>query len=372
MEPDKKGNSQPDNINQKNITNNQSNKKEVLVNQNNNEENPKLYDDISTLIKDIPLNNLNDYYDIETNLFKKRIEKLNLKFYWIYESILGEESNNKLIYPYNKLFLILFKEISLYIEEILRLNKQLNSKSKNEKFYLQKINDYKQKEKDFLINKQEVKNLQRVIRNLEKKNEKLNNEIEKLKKKIFNVNSPTRSYFSNFKSYKSNVLNSAKYNKFNKTSNMYYSGNVTEQGSVMSSISNKISNKTFVNKNHVSKGKIGTNRVHSNSNLKTQNKNMPLDNEKDFINIGIEQCEDEINNLNLIENLLMKSYDNKKKGFNKGKHKSYKKFTPEKYSINNQASYTSYKKNIFANNRYKKSNKSIDFKVGSVSSNNKI
>ena len=78
---------------------------------------------------------------------------MNLKFYWIYESVIGD-NNNDLLYPYNKLFLILFKELSLYIEEIVRLNKQLNLKNKNEKYYIQRINDYKQKEKDFIQNKQ--------------------------------------------------------------------------------------------------------------------------------------------------------------------------------------------------------------------------
>ena len=107
-------------INQKqNIDNNNSN-----ININNNDledqndiiDNKNNTDDLSKLIKEIPLNTLNDYYDIESNLFKKRIEKLNLKFYWIYESLIGEDNNINLLYPYNKLFLILFKEISLYIE----------------------------------------------------------------------------------------------------------------------------------------------------------------------------------------------------------------------------------------------------------------
>ena len=119
------------------------------------------FSDLLSILKEIPLHNLNDYYNIETNVFKKRIEKLNLQFFWIYESILEgqninitDNNNNKqsLIFPYNKLFLILFKEISLYIEEILRLNKQLNAKNKNEKFYMKKLNDYKSKEKEYFIN----------------------------------------------------------------------------------------------------------------------------------------------------------------------------------------------------------------------------
>ena len=177
-------------------------------NQININENTSNQDELSKLIKEMPINNLNDYYDIETNLFKKRIEKLNLKFYWIYESVLGgEDSNNNLIYPYNKLFLILFKEISLYIEEILRLNKQLNLKNKNEKFYIQKLNDYKQKEKDFLQSKHLIKTMERNIKNLEKKNEKLKNEIDKLNQKLNSSNSigSTFNSKSNFFTYKNNL-----------------------------------------------------------------------------------------------------------------------------------------------------------------------
>ena len=70
---------------------------------------------IMNLINEMPFENLNDYYDIETSLFLKRIEKLNLKFYWTSECVLNQQD---IKYPYNKLFLILFKEISLYMGNI--------------------------------------------------------------------------------------------------------------------------------------------------------------------------------------------------------------------------------------------------------------
>ena len=333
--------------------------------QNIIEDNPKASDELSLLIKEIPLNNLNDYYDIETNLFKKRIEKLNLKFYWIYESILAEETNNKLLYPFNKLFLILFKEISLYIEEIIRLNKQLNSKTKNEKFYIQKINDYKEKDKDFLFNKQMVKSLQRSIKNLEKNNEKLKNEMQKLNKKAYNINSPKINYNNQYGSFKSSKLS-----KFSKTSNKFFTENsthlITEQGSVMSSGSNKFSNKTFVNKKYDSKGNINTNRINSNSSIYTKTTNISSGNSnKEMIFISINQCVDEINNLNLIENLLKSYYEKKTKYSNKGKNSSFKRFTPEKYDTNNnnQVTYSTYKKNLNNFKKNTKYNKSIDFKT---------
>ena len=84
---------------------------------------------IKSLINSIILNNLNDYYDIETSIFKKKCENLNLKFYWETESLPFQKEIPR---QYIKLFIILFKEISLYIEEIERLNKQLREKDKNE------------------------------------------------------------------------------------------------------------------------------------------------------------------------------------------------------------------------------------------------
>ena len=115
---------------------------------------------IKNLINSIPLSNLNDYYDIETSLFKKKCENLNLKFYWETESL---NFQKEIPHPYYKLFLILFKEISLYIEEIERLNKQLREKDKIKLFSIQnnlKENDDKNSTKsDNEIVKKENKQL---------------------------------------------------------------------------------------------------------------------------------------------------------------------------------------------------------------------
>ena len=213
-----------------------------------NENSKNNISDISTILKEIPLHNLNDYYSIETSVFKKRIEKLNLQFFWIYESILeGQSTNNSsdnntntnskqnLIFPYNKLFLILFKEISLYIEEIIRLNKQLNTKNKNEKFYIKKMNEYKNKEKEFFINKQIIKTLQRNFKNSEKNIEKLKKENEKLSKKLFNAkyshfknNNENKNSVNNninnkygFRVSINNNVNNYRYNNFQKANTIY-------------------------------------------------------------------------------------------------------------------------------------------------------
>ena len=148
--------------------------KTLTPTQNNNndlENNNNSEDSFVELLNSIPLNNLNDYYDIETSAFKKRCDKLNLKFYWETESLANQK---EIPYPYNKLFIILFKEISLYIEEIERLNKQLRQKNKNEKYYQERIFEYSQKEKDNALVKQMLKNLERTNKLLEKKKKNIN------------------------------------------------------------------------------------------------------------------------------------------------------------------------------------------------------
>ena len=143
------------------LTNPEKNPKNESIKENPN--------DIINLINSTPFENLSEYYDLESSIFLKRIEKLNLKLFWTSEYLLN---NQEIKYPYNKLFLILFKQISLYVEEIARLNKQLKLKNKNEKYMKIKMAKMKEKEKENILNKQMIKNLQRNNRILEKKNEK--------------------------------------------------------------------------------------------------------------------------------------------------------------------------------------------------------
>ena len=74
--------------------------------------------------------------------------------------------------------MILFKEISLFIEEILRLNKQLKLKTKNENYYRKKLEQYVLKEKQFISYQKSMENNQRTINLLNKTNEKFKTDIE--------------------------------------------------------------------------------------------------------------------------------------------------------------------------------------------------
>ena len=51
------------------------------------------FSEISSIIKEIPLHYLNDYYNIETSIFRKKIETLNSQFFYTYESALNNNNN---------------------------------------------------------------------------------------------------------------------------------------------------------------------------------------------------------------------------------------------------------------------------------------
>ena len=158
--------------------------------QNTNEDNNNNVS-IVALLNEMPLNTLGEYYDVETSIFKKRIDKLNLKFYYESEALVHCKEIPK---PYNKLFLILFKEINLFTEEIDRLNSIIRDKNKNEKYFKEKIYELTQKEKDRILTKQTLKNYQINNKLLEKRlkektviEDKLKTELDKTKHLLQNV-----------------------------------------------------------------------------------------------------------------------------------------------------------------------------------------
>ena len=98
-----------------------------------NNNNFKIENTICSLIDLISDNDLNFFYqDNNTSNFKHNIDQLNLKFYLETEKILSSEGNYN---NNNKLFLILFKQINLYIKEIERLNSILINQAKEPNFF---------------------------------------------------------------------------------------------------------------------------------------------------------------------------------------------------------------------------------------------
>ena len=151
--------------------------------------NLKVHNTISNLIDVINENNLNFFYQDNTSSFKYNIDQLNLKFYLETEKILS--STEKTYHNENKLFLILFKQINLYIREIERLNTVLIDQAKEPNLLKKKMVIISQKKSDLETKEMLIQTLKTTIKSLEKKLSKLifseNNlkeENEKLKKDL--------------------------------------------------------------------------------------------------------------------------------------------------------------------------------------------
>ena len=89
--------------------------------------------------EDLNFNILNNIYLKEDSSFKKTIDKLNVKFYSETNKYLGIKS--EIEKSQDNLFLILFKQISFYIEEIEKLNIRLREKDEKEKVFKNKIDE---------------------------------------------------------------------------------------------------------------------------------------------------------------------------------------------------------------------------------------
>ena len=154
---------------------------------------------VSKILDNITKNSLSSFYDSESE-FKNKIDSLNLKFYLETEKYLCNQ--NKKIKTQTSLFIILFKQIIIYIEEIERLNLIIIHKKYKPENIIKRTDDITQKQKEFqtkedIINalkksqsNMEAKLLQALINenNLNKKIEQLQREIEIYKNKIISMN----------------------------------------------------------------------------------------------------------------------------------------------------------------------------------------
>ena len=180
--------SQPSTLIINNVNGINTNQYDINI-ENQLNDNLKIQNTICNLIDVINDNNLNFYYQDNKSSFKYNIDQLNLKFYLETEKILS--SIDKKIYNENKLFLILFKQITLYIKEIERLNSVLIGQSKDPNFLKKKLVIFSQKKNDLETKEMLIQSLKTTIKSLEKKlseliesENNLREENDKLKKEI--------------------------------------------------------------------------------------------------------------------------------------------------------------------------------------------
>ena len=122
-------------------------------------------------IDDMKQNVLNLYYD-KNSSFKQKIDNLNLKFYLETEKYLNNNKSND-NYRNQKLqanlFIILFQQINIFIEEIERLNKIILDNKFRKETILQRTNELNEKKQNILIKDNLIQSLKKSNTNTEKK-----------------------------------------------------------------------------------------------------------------------------------------------------------------------------------------------------------
>ena len=199
--------------------------KNIQIKKNNNSnknisiDNMQTIEAICNIIDLINDNNLNIIYKEDSSNFKRNIDQLNLKFYLETEKIISSNQNKSkeenTSFNSNKLFLILFKQINLYIKEIERLNgliinsvKDADNMKKKMAIFIRKQNDFETKEQIIRALKFSLNSLEKKLSNVLLSENNLRQEIQKLKKeKDF--------YYEYYKSSKTS--NNNKNNPFNKS-----------------------------------------------------------------------------------------------------------------------------------------------------------
>ena len=173
----------------KSISNNQSlkdfiyNSKNLINSQYNNccntiyfkeEENKAEFQktcNFSYNIDDMKQNILDLYYD-KNSEFKNKIDSLNLQFYLETEKYLNYNKTNDIVHSQKlqaNLFIILFKQINIFIEEIERLNKIIIENKFKKETILQRTLEIKEKNNNFLVKDNLIQSLKQSNINTEKK-----------------------------------------------------------------------------------------------------------------------------------------------------------------------------------------------------------
>ena len=125
--------------------------------------------------------NLNSFYPREEGgKFLQKIEKLNLNFLILSDKYLKRQSEIEKVK--DNLFINLFKQISLYVEEIEKLNLRIKEKEGNAKSFREK--NIKELSKELAQNKTLIKSLESKLSEKNQNEEKLKREVASYKRQI--------------------------------------------------------------------------------------------------------------------------------------------------------------------------------------------
>lgn len=203
---------------------------------------------LANLVDNVNNNNLHIFYPKEDSLFKKKIDKLNLKFYLETEKYLSNQHNEGKCQ--DSLFIILFQQISLYIEEIERLNLILQEKKGDPKCIKERVDEYIRKQKDFETKERLIQTLKESKTNLEKKLSNLISHEDKIKSENDSLKRQNKFYQEQLRMYIQKDSNDFSSNNNNNNNNKNGNNN---DNSLSIKLSKKISKKRNYSDNNPNK-----------------------------------------------------------------------------------------------------------------------
>ena len=153
------------------ITEDKSIEKNNTGNNKNNQDEKMEEINLIKTIDEMKQNTLDLYYD-KNSPFKKKIDNLNLKFYletekYLNNSKINDHFRNQKLQA--NLFVILFQQINVFIEEIERLNKIILDHKFQKSTILQRTNELNEKKQNILIKDNLIQSLKKSNTNTEKK-----------------------------------------------------------------------------------------------------------------------------------------------------------------------------------------------------------
>ena len=144
-----------------------------IIEENKTKENT-ITSNLEYTIDDMKQHILDLYYD-NNSIFKNKIDNLNLQFYLETEKYLNYNKNNEnndIIRSQKlqaNLFMILFKQINILIEEIERLNKIIRDSKYKKETIVKRTNELNEKKHNILIKDNLIQSLKQTNNNTEKK-----------------------------------------------------------------------------------------------------------------------------------------------------------------------------------------------------------
>ena len=303
----------------------------------NIEENPNQV--VSKILDNINKNSLSSFYDSDSE-FKNKIDSLNLKFYLETEKYLCNQ--NKKIKTQTSLFIILFKQIIIYIEEIERLNLIIIQKKYKPENIIKRTDDITQKQKEFQTKEDIIDALKKSQSNMEAKLLKALINENNLNKKIENLQKENEIYKNKINLLTNN--NEMQIIKMDKTMSSSFQDDKNED---FSDVNNKNGNNIINNK------KMSNNNININL-IKNKKKNSH--NSVCFTNSSNNKYNNIIK-INKFINIKSKSpsnYNNKKSSFKLKNFKNLNLNTKRNYSVKDEKSKNNNNKNINNKPNFKK------------------